>query len=210
MIRVAVLDDHPAVLDGLARVLTRSDAFEPVAFVESDQALLRTLDVRSADVVVVDYEPLRGAGLEICQRCKEHVHPPRVVVYSMYAGPTLAVAARLAGADGLVAKSDPVAVLLAVLTRVAAGETVIPKIALATRHAVMQGLEDVDRAIAAMLLADTPRWDIAHVLDMRVSEVHRRSRRLVAGLGSGRPAHEERPTVVQMQPASVTLVGNSS
>lgn len=192
MIRVAVLDDHPAVLDGLARVLTRSEEFEPVACVETGQALLRTLDLGSADVVIVDYEPSRGSGLEICQRCKEHLRPPKVVVYSTHAGPSLAVAARLAGTDGLVAKSDPVAVLLSVLHRVAAGEVVIPEIELATRHAVMRGLGDVDRAIAAMLLADTSRWDIAHVLELRVSEVHWRSRRLVAGLGAVR-ADEDGP-----------------
>lgn len=206
MIRVAVLDDHPAVLDGLARVLVRSDAFEPVAFVETDQALLRILDVQSPDVVVIDYEPSRGNGLDICQRCREHLHPPKVVVYSTHAGPALAVAARLAGADGLVAKSDPVARLLTVLTRVATGETVLPEIAFALRHAVMQRLEDVDRAIAAMLLAGTSRWEIATVLDLRVSEVHWRSRRLVSGLGIGRPEPNEPTSSAVTRP----LVGGAS
>ncbi len=207
MIRVAVLDDHPAVLDGLARVLTRSEEFEPVAFVETDQALLRTLDVRAADVVVIDFDPSRGAGLEICRRCKEHLHPPKVVVYSTYAGPTLAVAARLAGADGLVAKSDPVATLFTVLTRVVAGETVLPEIELASRHAVMRRLGDIDRAIAAMLLAGTSRWDIADVLEMRISEIHWRSRRLVASLGA---AHGDDGDAAARTRPTVSLIGGAS
>jgi DNA-binding NarL/FixJ family response regulator len=52
MIRIAVLDDHPAVLGGLQRLAERVPDLEPVAFVETEEALRRALDQRLADVVV--------------------------------------------------------------------------------------------------------------------------------------------------------------
>jgi DNA-binding NarL/FixJ family response regulator len=123
-----VLDDHPAVLRGLQRLAEREPGLRPVAFAETGEALRRALDGEPADVVVVDYDLDRGDGLAVCLQLKERRPPPRVVVYSAYAGPALAVAARAAGADGMVAKSEPVAQLLACVRRVAQGETVFPEL----------------------------------------------------------------------------------
>src|SRR5689334_5365833 len=101
MIRLAVLDDHPAVLSGLQRLAERAPDLQPVAFVETEDALRRALDQRPADVVIVDYDLARGEGLAVCQRLKQRPPSPGGVGYSAYAGSALAVAARAAGADGL-------------------------------------------------------------------------------------------------------------
>jgi DNA-binding NarL/FixJ family response regulator len=180
MIRVAMLDDHPAVLAGLARLIERRPEFEPVAFAESERDLYRALDRTAADVVVLDYDLARGDGLAVCQRLQDRARPPRTVLYTAYAGPSLAVAAHFAQADGLVDKSEPVRELLSVLRRVAAGERVLPAIALDLQHAAMRRLEDEDVAVASMLLAGTPLDDIAGALDLERREVRRRARRIVA------------------------------
>ena len=180
VIRIAVLDDHPAVLAGLERLVRRADDLDPVAFVETPKQLWERLDERSADVVVVDYDLARGDGLAVCQRLKDRPRPPCVVVYSAYAGPGLAVGAYVAGADGLVSKSEPVAVLLATIRRVAAGRRVLPEIPLDLRQAAMGRLDDGDVAVASMLLAGTSHQDVAHALGIERREVVRRARRIVA------------------------------
>jgi DNA-binding NarL/FixJ family response regulator len=180
MIRIAVLDDHPAVLGGLQRLAERAPDLEPVAFVETEEALRRALDQRLADVVVVDYDLARGDGLAVCQQLKERRPAPRVLIYSAYAGPGLGLAARAAGADGLVHKSEPVAELLAAVQRVAAGERVLPELQPDLRRAAMSRLDEADVVVAAMLLVDTPHDAIAETLDVRRDEVAWRARRIVA------------------------------
>lgn len=180
MIRLAVLDDHPAVLGGLQRLAERAPDLQPVAFVETEAALRHALDQRSADVVIVDYDLARGDGLAVCQRLKQRSPGPRVVVYSAYAGSALAVAARAAGADGLVGKSDPVADLLASVRRVAQGDTLLPEIRHDAQHAAMSRLDEDDLAVGAMLLVSTTHEVIAETLNVGQDEVEWRARRIVA------------------------------
>jgi DNA-binding NarL/FixJ family response regulator len=180
MIRIAVLDDHPAVLAGLQRLAERAPDLEPVAVVESEAALQQALDRRRADVVVVDYDLARGNGLAVCQQLKERRPAPRVVIYSAYAGPGLGVAARAAGADGLVHKSEPVAALLDAVRHVADGEKVLPDLDPDLRRAAVSRLHEEDVAVAAMLLVNTPHDAIAEALDVERDEVAWRARRIVA------------------------------
>lgn len=70
MIRIAVLDDHPAVLAGLERLAEKAPDLFPVATVETQEALWRELDRCTPDVVVVDCDLARGDGLAVCQRPK--------------------------------------------------------------------------------------------------------------------------------------------
>jgi two-component system response regulator DesR len=195
MIRVAVLDDHPAVLGGLQRVVERAPDLEPVVFVESEDALRDALWARPADVVVLDYDLTRGNGLAVCQQLKDRRPAPRVVIYSAYAGPGLAIASRAAGADGLVPKSEPVADLLEAVRRVAQGERVLPDLQPELRRAAMSRLDDEDVAVAAMLLGNTSHDAIADVLAMGREEVAWRARRIVARMrpnGAG-PEMERAP-----------------
>jgi len=152
----------------------------------------RALDREPADVVVVDYDLDRGDGLAVCQTLKERRSPARVVVYSAYAGPALAVAAHAAGADGMVGKSEPVAQLLAAVRCVARGQTVLPEVHADVRQAAMSRLHEDDVAVAAMLLVPTRHAEIAEALGMPREEVARRARRIVARMrpvGAGASAH---------------------
>ena len=180
MIRLAVLDDHPAVLAGLQRLAERAPDLQPVAFVETEDALRHALDQQPADVVIVDYDLARGDGLAVGQRLKQRCPGPRVVVYSAYAGSALAVAARAAGVDGLVGKSEPVADLLASVRRVAQGDTLLPELQPDAQEAAMCRLREDDIAVGAMLLVSTPHEVIAETLNVGEDEVRRRARRIVA------------------------------
>ena len=182
MIRTALVDDHPAVLAGLRRVIDHAPDLRATASVASAKALWRELDRGPADVVVVDYGLLRGDGLAICQRLKQRARPPRVVVYSAYAGPALSVATQLAGADGLVDKGRPVDELLSAIRRVAAGGTSLPDIPAEFRRAAMSRLRPEDLAVAAMLLDGTSHQDIAEALAVERRAVAGSVQRIVARL----------------------------
>jgi DNA-binding NarL/FixJ family response regulator len=182
MIRVAILDDHPAVLAGLERVAATAPDLMAVATALTPEALWRELDLRSADVVVVDYDLARGDGLAVCQRLKERPRPPAVVVYSAYAGPSLAVVARIARADALVNKTAPVHELLSAIRRVADGETVLPAVDHELQHAAMSRVDDDDVAVAAMLLSGASQQSIAATLGIERRGVASQARRIIARL----------------------------
>jgi DNA-binding NarL/FixJ family response regulator len=182
VLRVAILDDHPAVLTGLQRLIERADGVEPVAAVDTAEKLFRQLDSARADVVILDYDLGRGDGLTLSHRLKERVLPPKVVVYSAYAGPGLAVAARVAGVDAVVDKRAPVTDLIDAVRRVAAGEVVLPEIPRDVREAAIVRLAPEDVPVASMRLAGTSHHGIAEALGADRRDVARRVRRIVGQL----------------------------
>ena len=182
MLRVAVLDDHPAVLAGLQRLLDSTADLEPVAVADDAQEFLRELDSVRADVVVLDYDLARGDGLTLCQTIKERIRPPGVVIYSAYAGAGLAISSRLAGADALVDKRAPANELIETIRRVAAGEPAVPHVSADVREAALSRLAAHDVPVASMLLAGTSHQGIAETLATDRRDVVRSVRRIVGQL----------------------------
>jgi DNA-binding NarL/FixJ family response regulator len=188
MIRIAALDDHPAVLAGLHRLLERVDDFTVVAAAQDADTLAGLLERTRADVVVLDYQLPRGDGLAVCQRLKERAHPPAVVIYSAYAGPALAIAARIAGADALIDKRASATDLVHAVRGAAAGFPAIPDVPSDVHAAAIERLESADVPVAAMALAGTPHDGIAETLATDRRDVSRRIRRIVGRLGPRRNA----------------------
>jgi DNA-binding NarL/FixJ family response regulator len=195
VLRIAILDDHPAVLAGLQRLVERADGLEPVVAVDSAEALFRALERERADVVVLDYDLARGDGLTVCHRLTERARPPAVVVYSAYAGPTLAVAARVAGAQALIDKRAPAGHLLDAIGRVAAGGVLIPEIPRDVREAAIGRLDPDEVPVASMRLAGTSHQGIADALGTDRRDVVRRVGRIVAQLRPKAGVHPGRGTL---------------
>jgi DNA-binding NarL/FixJ family response regulator len=182
VLQVAIVDDHPAVLAGLQRLVERADGLRPVVAVDGAEALLRALEQERADVVVLDYDLARGDGLTLCHRLRERARPPAVVVYSAYAGPALALAARVAGAQALIDKRAPAGQLLDAIGRVAAGEVLIPDIPRDVREAAIGRLDPDEMAVASMRLAGTSHHGIAEALGTDRRDIVRRVQRIVGRL----------------------------
>src|SRR4051794_27148089 len=98
MLRVAVLDDHPAVLGGLERLIRQTPGMETLIVAPTAEELFGEIGARRVDLVVLDYRLSKSDGLSVCQRLKERAMAPRVVLYTAYAGLRMALAARVAGA----------------------------------------------------------------------------------------------------------------
>jgi DNA-binding NarL/FixJ family response regulator len=182
VIRVAALDDHPAVLAGLRRLLEGSDGLSVVAAVDTAEALFDTLASARADVAIVGYNLGRSDGLATCQRLKERARAPGVVIYSAYAGPALALGARIAGADAIVDKRAAASQLLEAVRNVAAGQSTMPELLSEVRQELVGRLDPDDGPVAAMLLAGTAHDAIADVLGTERRDVAHRVRRILAHL----------------------------
>jgi DNA-binding NarL/FixJ family response regulator len=182
MISVAILDDHPAVLAGLRRLIEAEPDLVVAAAAPTASQLARRLAGRRPDVLVLDFDIARGDGLSQTRRIKNRPSPPAVVVYSAYASSGLALAARAAQADALVDKSAPVSELLTAIRLVATGGTVLPDVPLEAYQATVSRIDDEDLPVLAMLLDREPVAAIADALRRDPGEVAWRAQRIIGRL----------------------------
>ena len=102
-IRLALADDHPLILDGLARLLGREPDLEVVARCPDGEAALRAVAERRPDVLVLDLRMPRLGGLEVLRRLARQKSATRVVVLAGEVGEAeLLEAVRLGLAEGTV------------------------------------------------------------------------------------------------------------
>jgi DNA-binding NarL/FixJ family response regulator len=196
VIRIALLDDHPAVVAGLHRLIEFEHDLMVVASAATAPELARRLDGARADVLVLDHDPARGDGLSHCRRVKERPNPPAVVIYTAYSGPASILAAHAAHADAVVDKADDVRVLLCAIRAVAGGETMLAPLPREAFEAGVSRLADEDLPIFAMLLDREPVDVIAQTLgtdrEAVTWRVHRIIGKLRPKLRDGRAAVRDR------------------
>jgi DNA-binding NarL/FixJ family response regulator len=189
MIRVAIVDDHPALRAGLTAVLDAEPDLVVVG--ESDgreETVWPMLKHVEPDVLLMDYHLPRGDGMQLCYRVKQDVPAPRVLVFTAYASLALALPARLARADGLLPKGAGARELFASVRAVHAGETLLPPIsARALEDACAELLGD-DRALVGMLLDGSRETEIAQLLRNSPRDVRHSVQRILSALRLDVPA----------------------
>ncbi len=188
MIRILIVDDHPAMRAGLSAVLRAQQDLVPLSAAASVQDLWPTLNRTKPDVVVLDYHMPGGDGLVLCRRIKRQLAAPAVLLYSAYADASLMMPARLAGVDGLVNKSAPAIELYDAIRRVARGERVLPPISRELLDAAASKLAPEELPILGMTLEDTPVSEMASALGLAASDVTQRIDRMIKRLKIEIPA----------------------
>jgi DNA-binding NarL/FixJ family response regulator len=185
MIRILVVDDHPALRAGLSALLRSEPGLVPVAAAADVDEALDAARRTEPDLAVIDYSLGSEDGLMLCLKLKSLPRPPRVLMYSAFADGRLAVAARVAGGDGLVDKAAPPAELFEAVRQAARGlgPLVTPPLA-AHREVAVRLATQHELAIFGMRLQGSPLADIAQALQLRPAELGDRLTALVARLRS--------------------------
>jgi DNA-binding NarL/FixJ family response regulator len=104
MIRVVVVDDHPAVRVGLADFLDAQDGLEIVGQAENGAEAVELSRSVAPDVVVMDIRMPKLDGIEATRLIKESSPDTGVLLLTAYEEDELAAAGREAGADGFYLK----------------------------------------------------------------------------------------------------------
>ncbi len=182
MIRILIVDDHPAMRAGLTAVLRAEPGLVPLAAATSLDDTPAALNRTKPDVVVVDYHLPVGDGLVVCRMVKRHVPAPAVLLYSAYADASLTIPAILAGVDGIVNKAAPASELYDAIRRVARGERLLPPINRELLDGAAAELDPEDLPILGMSLDDTSLGDMATALGLEPAEVSRRLDRMIVRL----------------------------
>jgi DNA-binding NarL/FixJ family response regulator len=188
MIRVAVVDDHPAIRAGLAMVLDDEPDLVHVGAAANVAEVEHLIYRVQPDVVILDYHLPGGNGLEVARTIKSHVPAPKIVLYSAYADSSFVVPGLVAGLDAIVNKSGQTHELFEAIRAIAHGDNVLPPLTPALLEAAGRALEPEDLPILGMLVEHTAPRDIAAVLRCSAEELQRRLGRMLSALRAPRGA----------------------
>jgi len=174
MIRTLIVDHHPALRAGVKVVLEAEGDMVVVGDTGAHEELLPLLRRTRPDVVLLDCHPPKVAGLRACRLIKCLIPAPRVLIYSAYADECLRVAARVAGADGLLDKNSSALDLVQAIRVIRRGRQLLEPIRPGDVQHAMRSLDRQEAQILEMLLDDMPPSEIAVALSMSPASVGRR------------------------------------
>jgi len=171
-IRIAIVDDHRLVREGLVRVLGADPGIEVVGEAGRGEEAVALVAACAPDVLLLDIALPDVDGLTVVERVLESAPGVRVLMLSMHSEPEYAAAARERGAHGLVGKSAEPEALIGAIRAVAAGEAVPVEGALSRR----------EREVLALVADGRTNDEIADRLGIRVKTVDGHCERLMAKL----------------------------
>lgn len=182
MPRVAIVDPQPAVRAGLIALMRGEPGLVPVGAVGSASEALVLIERTAPDIVLLEPRACDGDGLQLCRRIASAEHAPGIVAYTDAADPALALAMRVAGADGLIDKQAPPEELFEAIRVVARGGTALPPVTPEQLAAAADIVDSDDLALLAMLVDRTSPADVADALRLDRRRLTRRVERLLTRL----------------------------
>ena len=121
MIRLLIVDDHPAFRRGLELMLSDVDDIEVVAQAASGEEAVELAAQATPDVVLMDLSLPVMDGLEATRRIRRELPEVQVIGLSMFNERERGAAMLTAGAAAYLSKSGRIDVLLETIRRVHAG-----------------------------------------------------------------------------------------
>jgi two-component system, NarL family, response regulator NreC len=129
-VKVALIDDHPIVRQGLRNLLQTEPSFQVVAEADDGIAGLDLVQRVRPDVLIVDLMMPGLNGLDLIKQVLKHLPRLRIVVLSMQSADSYVVEALNSGAAGYVLKeTGPSEIIHAIKTIVAGERYLSPKLA---------------------------------------------------------------------------------
>jgi DNA-binding NarL/FixJ family response regulator len=160
-IRLAIADDHPIVLDGLAQLFSSEPGFDIVGRAEDGEKALRAVRQLQPDVLVLDLRMPGKDGLAVLRAIRDEKLPTNVAVLTALDDEPVFEAIRL-GARGVVLKDMASRFLLRCVRQVHAGGKWIERGVAERAFDKLMKHEEEGRAIEQVL---TPRErDVARLI----------------------------------------------
>jgi len=176
MIRLAIVEDHPAIAEGLGALLRDEPDIEVVASVADGAAAERAIVAMHPDVVLCDL--LLGDGSDGFDLMERMVPGPRFVILSAYSLPSYYRRAMDAGVAGFVSKTAPVEVIVGAIRTAASGGTTFTKEARHAARSALQRPSGREGEIVRLVAEGLSNAEIAERLGLRLKTVESQLRRL--------------------------------
>ncbi len=182
-IDLLIVDDHRAARYSVWALLSWKRDIRITGTASSSAEALTLAKRRRPHACLISATLGQGEALTLASRMKHLIDPPRVLIFADAVDHHLACAATVAGADGVLCRYADPEEQAGVVRRVASGEQQFPSLQPAEIHALLDQVEDRDRAIVAMLLEHTPPDHIAGVLGISARSLELRRQDILKRLG---------------------------
>jgi len=176
VIRLAIIEDHPAIAEGLTALLREYPDLDVVGTARDSVAADHLIETQSPDVILCDIR-LAGTvdGLEILA---QHTPGPAFIMLSAYAYPSYYVAAVEHGAKGYLSKMASIEQIVAAVRTVAAGGFAFPDDVRRAARAALRPPTPRELQILALVAEGSANSEIAERLSLRVKTVESQLRRM--------------------------------
>lgn len=186
VIRLVLVDDHPVVLDALARRLGEGPDDPGLAVVGAARDVataVARIEATDPDVVVCDIQ-LDGVdgGLTLLDRLAGRERPA-VLMLTAFDAPSLVRAAFERGAAGYLPKTTELDAVVAAIRTVAGGGTAYPARMLRALRSAPRRPSDRELEVIALLVAGASNGEIAGRLGLSEKTVESHLRRLFGRYG---------------------------
>ena len=126
-IRVVVVDDHPAIREAIADIISDKMGIELVGQASTADEAFQLVEKLQPDVAIIDISLEDAHGLDLVQNIKAQYPNVQVVVFSMYDESVYAERAIRAGASGYLMKSEPTQSVVEAIRSVMQGEVYLSR-----------------------------------------------------------------------------------
>lgn len=179
-ISLLLVDDHPIVRDGLAKLEEIDPRLQIVGSAATLAEAIASARTTQPDVVLLDLRLPDGSGIEGCRRIKVESPSTRVLLLTSFAENDLVMAAMEAGADGyLLKESDARRIVEAI-------------------HTVLKGGAVFDPIVTRRILEKVKDEDSNRLLDTLTGQ----EKRVLAEVATGR-TDKEVATTLGLSPKTV-------
>lgn len=177
MIRVLVVEDHPAIGAGLVALLADEPDFEVVGSANEIALAAELITTLRPDVVLCDVMLAGvGGGLDLLRRLSDR--PPRFLMFSAYVYPAMYRSALEAGAAGYLPKTAPIGEIVHAIRTVSAGGRVFPPAMLRSAREARPRPSDSELEVIRLLVRGGTNRDIARDRSITIKTVESKLRRL--------------------------------
>ncbi len=189
-LRIAIVDDHPMVAEGIQSILESYDDINVVGTLNSGNAVIAALGTLDPDVILMDLNMPDLGGLSATEQVLEQRPGTRIVILSMHDSPEYISSALNHGAMGYLLKDVPTDEIKLAIDTVMRGErylctgaqgSLTPK-----DGSVRETLTGREQTILLQLAQGQSNKEVALTLDIsvRTVETHRKNIKRKLGISS--------------------------
>lgn len=122
MARIVIVDDHPAIRDGLVTRIRMEPDFEVSGEAADVDEALQLIKSTNPDVAIIDVSLKTRNGIDLIKKVKAEGLTTRMLVWSMYEESLYAERALRAGAMGYINKGNATGVIIDAIRKILNGE----------------------------------------------------------------------------------------